>query len=459
MTRPHPYALSLQGRLAFALNRLREKLWVKPLLLCLVSVAGVGLAELNDRLAPAAVLPDISADTLETLLRIISSSMLVIAVFAAGSMLSAYASAGTVATPRAFAVVVADDISQYALSTFIGAFIFGIVALIAVINGVYGRTGRFTLFLFTLLVFAVVVLSFVTWVDRIARLGRVTNTIDRIEKVAARALLDRGRRPTLGALAYGADTSVGPGAVPIRGSSVGYVQRIDLAALQLAAEAGDADVFVDALPGTFITPDRVLARVLSSRPLEPELLERCGAAFLIGDQRTFDDDPRFGLVVLSEIASRALSPAVNDPGTAIHIIGCFVRLFTDWAACCRETERKSERRPRYGRVVLPELALEDLFEDAFQAIARDGAACLEVGLRLQKGLSLLRLLPVPGIEQVAMDHARLALHHGEKAMRLSEEVNRLRQAAAWVLHPMPQGEGEDGDGSAGGAASYQTVQR
>lgn len=38
---------------------------------------------------------------------------------------------------------------------------------------------------------------------------------------------------------------------------------------------------------------------------------------------------RFGLIALSEIACRALSPAVNDPGTAIAIIGRFVRLWAN----------------------------------------------------------------------------------------------------------------------------------
>lgn len=54
---------------------------------------------------------------------------------------------------------------------------------------------------------------------------------------------------------------------------------------------------------------------------------RIAQAFLLGDVRQFDEDPRFGLIVLSEIASRALFLAVNDPGTAIVIIGTFVRLF------------------------------------------------------------------------------------------------------------------------------------
>jgi uncharacterized membrane protein len=50
-------------------------------------------------------------------------------------------------------------------------------------------------------------------------------------------------------------------------------------------------------------------------------------AFVIGDMRYFDEDPRFGLTLP---ASRALSPAVNDPGTAIQIISSYVRLFSLW---------------------------------------------------------------------------------------------------------------------------------
>jgi uncharacterized membrane protein len=53
-------------------------------------------------------------------------------------------------------------------------------------------------------------------------------------------------------------------------------------------------------------------------------------AFVIGNMRYFHEDPRFGLITLSEIASRVLS-AVNDPGTAIQIISSHVRLFSLWA--------------------------------------------------------------------------------------------------------------------------------
>lgn len=423
-------ALSLWGRIGFLLNRMQEKLWVKPLILCGVSVLSVFLASLADWVGFPFRVPDISADSLETLLRIMSSSMLVIATFAVGSMLSAYASAASSATPRSFPVVVADDISQNALSAFIGAFIFGIVGLIALLNGVYGKAGRFCLFAFTIIVFTIVILSFVTWVDRIARLGRLGNTVNRLEAVAARALANRARNPTLGALR----SENGVGMKAIYPEEVGYIQRIDLAALQLYAEESDLHIYVMLLPGSFVSPRRPLATVSSGQRKEGESedldAERILEAFVIGTMRTFYDDPRYSLVVLSEIGSRALSAAVNDPGTAIHVLGSLVRLLSTWAEVVGNEEKKEVL---FDRILLPEIAVSDMFEDAFHAIARDGASMIEVALRLQKSLSALATLAPDLFRDAAMTQAHRALRHGEKSLRLEEDVDRLRRAAAWML--------------------------
>jgi uncharacterized membrane protein len=45
--------------------------------------------------------------------------------------------------------------------------------------------------------------------------------------------------------------------------------------------------------------------------------------------------------------------------------------------------RKKQRKP-YDRIAVPELTIEDLFEDAFRPLARDGAGNIEVMIRLQK---------------------------------------------------------------------------
>jgi uncharacterized membrane protein len=152
-------------------------------------------------------------------------------------------------------------------------------------------------------------------------------------------------------------------------------------------------------------------------------------AFQIRNDRTFDEDPRFGLIALSEIASRALSPAVNDPGTAIAIIGRFVRLFALWAEPIEEDDKKSIE---YDRVEVPEIFLWDMFDDAFTAIARDGAGNVEVAVRLQKAFELLASIGATSLRDVAIHYARLARARAENALAAPEDLEVLREAAKFA---------------------------
>ena len=203
------------ARLKFLLNRTAERLWIRPLAMCVVAIAGAFLARAADQWIAADVVPAITSESIETLLTIMASSMLVIATFAVASMVSAYASASSTATPRTFSLVVADDVSQNALSTFVGVFIFSLVSLIAVLNGFYGRSGRFALFTLTVMILIVVIVTFVRWVDRIARLGRLGSTIDKVEEAAAKALRRRRDAPTLGGAPVTGSVDGGAARAPI----------------------------------------------------------------------------------------------------------------------------------------------------------------------------------------------------------------------------------------------------
>jgi uncharacterized membrane protein len=76
------------------------------------------------------LVPKINTESLETLLGTISASMLVISIFAVGSMVSAFSAASSTATPRSFKLIIGDDVSRNALSVFIGSFIYSIVATV-----------------------------------------------------------------------------------------------------------------------------------------------------------------------------------------------------------------------------------------------------------------------------------------------------------------------------------------
>ncbi len=411
----------------FLYHRLREQLWARPAAMCGLSVAGVFFAKVPDRLGLASVTPDVSVESIETLLQVIAASMLVMAIFAVGSMVSAYASASNNATPRAFPLVIADDVSQNALTAFIGAFIFSIVALFALQNGYYDRAGRFALLLLTFLAFAVVILTFVWWVDRIARLGRLGATIDKVESATAAALRRRRRVPRLGA------SKVGPRdgrAAVIYSESIGYVQQVKVAALQAIAEKCEIQIEVAALPGTFASPAQPLAYVTANSVDLSDAGPEISAAFVIGRDRTFEDDPRFGLVVLAEIASRALSPGINDSGSAIGVIGSLVRLFVLWSEPVVNDESVELQ---FDRVAVPELSLEDMFDDAFTVIARDGAGAVEVNLRLQKAFEALASVASTETCKVSLHFARMSVARAEKALELPEDLEAVRKANQFAL--------------------------
>jgi uncharacterized membrane protein len=95
------------------------------------------------------------------------------------------------------------------------------------------------------------------------------------------------------------------------------LQAIDVPRLLAVAERGGASVRFRVGTGETIYEGTVLANVAgSSEGLGPAVLE----ALTVGEERTFEQDSAFPLRLLSDIALRALSPAVNDPTTAIQAI-------------------------------------------------------------------------------------------------------------------------------------------
>ncbi|NOT43585.1 MAG: DUF2254 domain-containing protein, partial [Acidobacteria bacterium] len=183
-------------------------------------------------------------------------------------------------------------------------------------------------------------------------------------------------------------------------------------------------------PGTFVGPGRPLARIVpAGAGLEPAAVAR---AFSVGRDRAFDDDPRFGLVVLSEIAARALSPAVNDPGTAIQVLSAHVRLLTVWSEAANPPDEATRAEVVFDRVEVPTLSVDDLLDDAFTPIARDGAGTVEVAVRLQKALGILAATGDAALRSAALRHQRIALARAAQAMRVPEDLEAVRRLTSFA---------------------------
>jgi uncharacterized membrane protein len=340
----------------------------------------------------------IGAKSVDGILTILASSMLAVTTFSLTAMVSAYSGATSTITPRAVQLLIDDSTAQNTLATFLGSFLFAIVGIIALSTGLYGETGRVILLAGTVAVIIFIVVTLLRWIEHITRFGRVSDTIDRVER-AAIAAVDTIPVP----LALGTERTQpdARGMTPVMPRTMARVTHVDVAVLGKLAEAIGADIHVLALPGKLVEPERPIALVAGG--CDDTAVDKVRQAFTLSHHRTFDHDPRFGLVVLSEIASRALSPAVNDPGTAIAVIEASARVMMRLA-----DHRTKEGAQLPARVHVPPIHFTELLDDWCRPIARDGAAIVEVGIRLQKALGALARhaeLFRPLIKQEAHDAA------------------------------------------------------
>ncbi len=411
------------SRWQWFLLRLARQLWVRVTLFSLAGIAtaliGIGLA----RYVPQSLADSIGSDSIDDILNILASSMLAVTTFSLATMVSAYGAVTSNVTPRAARLLRDDTTAHNALGTFIGSFLFSLVGIVALSTGAYGQRGRVILFVATVIVIVFIVVTMLRWIDYLSRLGRVGETIDLVEKATRQALDERVKFPGLGGRVLRSPDEIPEGARPVFATAIGYVQHIDMQAL--ADFSGDErEVFITAHPGAFADRVRPLARVTG--PVDDAGLEQVRAAFSVGNDRSFDQDPRFGLCVLGEVASRALSPGINDAGTAIDVLGRGERLLSEWS---EERREGGVTEVNWPRVRMPPIHAADALDDLIGPIARDGAGIIEVQLRLFKVLRALALAGDPEMAIAARRHAELALARAGKALDMDEEKARLRALA------------------------------
>lgn len=96
--------------------------------------------------------------------------------------------------------------------------------------------------------------------------------------------------------------------------------------LRLVTQLGSSRCRRDEPQRAFVDPADPIAPVDiegSAHLIDSENYERAceqvRAAFIVESLQSFEQDPRFGIIALSEVGQRALSPAANDPRTAMQV--------------------------------------------------------------------------------------------------------------------------------------------
>lgn len=100
----------------------------------------------------------------------------------------------------------------------------------------------------------------------------------------------------------------------------GYVQQVSLDAIRERVDSGST-IRLEVAPGDYVAVGVPLLTLWPRPELDiAEHADDLRGAFVLGVDRTLQHDIRFGFIMLEDVASRALSPGVNDPNTAIEVI-------------------------------------------------------------------------------------------------------------------------------------------
>jgi uncharacterized membrane protein len=180
----------------------------------------------------------------------------------------------------------------------------------------------------------------------------------------------------------------------LHASTDGYVQAVDETALLALTTRHDLVVRIIAPPGTFVTrADTVLLVLPKSLPadIEPALIR----TFVIGSERTPEQDIAFSIRRIVEIAQRSLSPGINDPTTALYCIDRLRQVLTRLAQRPRAPISLADENGRL-RLIAPRPQLDELACGSFSAVAHYAASDTDVVRALTTALD--RVIEVAGEE-------------------------------------------------------------
>ncbi|WP_411099602.1 DUF2254 domain-containing protein [Streptomyces sp. x-45] len=329
------------------------------------------------------------ADDAKTVVSAVGSAMMTfIGVVFSISLVAVQMASGQF-TPRVVRLFVRSRITKATFAVFLATFVLTLLVLTSYDSNADPRTAAsvpLVQSVLTLLMVALSLLLFVMYVNTTLRLMRVSHVIARIaaESFRVAALMpvpaDGGGVPFLGPVT----------AWVVHDGKGGVLRDVHVARLVRVARGHGVVLRLVPRIGDFLVPGTPVLAVHGGAAPPRRALRY---ALSVGVERTFHQDLAFGLRQLSDIGLRALSPAVNDPTTAVQALDRVVQIL---ATLSRRPLDAVSHRDRRGvvRLVQPVPGWAELVDLGFTEVRACATDAPQVTRRLLAGLDdLLRLVP------------------------------------------------------------------
>jgi uncharacterized membrane protein len=288
-------------------------------------------------------------------------------------------------SPRIIVSFVRDRVTQWTLGIFLGTFSYCMAALPAARSLPYPFAPVATVLGAMLLALACVA-WLLYFIHHISQAISVNHIVDRIAS-ETEAMIDEMMPQPRRNSRLADNEAINPNTweTPVLSDVSGYIRLIDTE--QLVARAKDYRVKVRVLRrvGQFVPAGIPLLMVYKGERLASEGISELRSAFDFGPSRTLQQDLEFGALQIVDIALKAISPAVNDPSTAISCVDQLSRILIRFAS--RELpESTLYDPPGVARVSIQWTDFDRMVDAAFEQIRLYSQTDMAVSLRLLRAL-------------------------------------------------------------------------
>ena len=361
--------------------RIARSIWIIPAVYVVASLSLAVIIVNWDSSSPLELPLSLSSSSASTALAALGSGMIAFTGFVTSVVLLVVQFGSSQFSPRFLRWFRDDRTIKHSLGTFFATFLFALVA-----TALTGRGADDVVPYRALLAALVLAIASIGWF--LALISHTSNNL-RVAHVAQR--VDAQARTVFDAVYPTSHTQVQAARDAEeafdRSSPVQELRRAEVGEILVAVDraallrlAVDHDVVIELVSavGDHIATGGLILRVYGERPV-PERRFRAGLVF--GDERTIEDDPAFAIRLLVDVAIKALSPAVNDPTTAVQSIHRIEDVLLYASAKHLSMGVVTDEQNR-ARVIIPTPSWSDLVALSLDEIRTSGAGQYQIARRL-----------------------------------------------------------------------------
>ena len=416
---------------------LRGGFLVRPLIIAVVLGAAGALLSASEEAFPAlgAWVPRLlfpshaDPQVAQSILGVIAASMMTVVSIVFAILLMTLTLASMQYSPRILVAFAQDRVTQETLGIFLGTFTYCLAALPAA-HSVPRPFEPVVTMLGAMLLALACVAWLLYFIHHISQAIGVNHIVDRIAGETEAIIDETMPKPRrLSRLPDPGEPPVDARQAPLLSDISGYVRYIDTARLVALAKSYGLTVHVLRRVGHFVPEGVPLLTVSKGDKLSPGRIADLRAVFDLGPTRTLQQDVEFGILQIVDIALKAISPAVNDPSTAISCVDQLSRVLIRFAS--REPpESLYYDPPGVVRVSIPWLGFDRLLDSAFEQVRLYAKSDVAVSLRMLRALGDIATTLPSASERRALAERGLQIVTGCAGQLGEDELGELRARLA-----------------------------